>query len=32
MEQLIEEYGGGIVLFIIGISVVEVLKFLMQYF
>ena len=32
MEQLIEEYGGGIALFIIGISVIEALKFLLQYF
>ena len=31
MEQLIEEYGGVVVLFIVGIMVVESLKLLLLY-
>lgn len=31
MEQIMEEYGVGIVLFIIGIAVIEVLSSMLQY-
>ena len=32
MEQIIEEYGIGVILFLVGISYVEALKILLQLF